>query len=52
MLNILQCVSLSYGICAGLRGFFFSLLNTELIQKLRYVVGCTKAANQAVTCPT
>ena len=31
----MQAVSLSYGICAGLRGFFFSLLNTELIQKLR-----------------
>lgn len=30
-----QIVSLSYGTCAGLRGFFFSLLNTELIQKLR-----------------
>lgn len=33
--QILAVMAFSYGIFAGLRGFCFSLLNTDLIQRLR-----------------
>ena len=34
---VLQVLSVSYGVFAGLRGFLISLLNTQLIQNLRCV---------------
>ena len=50
---LLQAVSISYGVCAGLRGFFFSLLNTELIQTLRYAPCPTpQAASCQLTQPS
>jgi len=33
--QLLATMAFSYGIFAGLRGFCFSLLNTDLIQRLR-----------------
>ena len=34
-LTLLATMAFSYGIFAGLRGYFFSLLNIDLIQRLR-----------------
>ena len=34
-MQLMQVLSVSYGLFAGLRGFLISLLNTQLIQNLR-----------------
>lgn len=33
--HVMQVLSVSYGLFAGLRGFLISLLNTQLMQNLR-----------------
>jgi len=45
----LQALSISYGVFSGLRGFSFSILNSDLIQNLRCV--CRPPPFPGQTCP-